>query len=97
MNSLVEVFILDTDIEAPKILTIPGQNRLVIAGASMSSGVGNGSLKVDDEDKGIPVGQKQGVAVLNHKPTKVLRLSTSNPEAPHKPDMQSLQQKLVAG
>jgi len=35
--------------------------------------------------------------VLNHKPTKVPRLSTSNPEASSKPDVQSLHQKLAAG
>jgi len=38
----------------------------------------------------------KGVAVLNHKPTEVLRLSTSNPVAALKPDMRSLHQKLAA-
>jgi len=35
--------------------------------------------------------------VLNHRPAKVLRLSTSNPVASRKPDTQSLHQKLAAG
>jgi len=48
------------------------------------------------QTKGIPMGQRK-VAVLNHKPTKVLRLSTSNPVPSHKPDTQSLHQKLAAG
>jgi len=57
--------------------------------ASTLWGVGNGSLRVDDADKGY--------TVLNHKPTKVLRLSTSNPVASCKLDMRSLHQKLAAG
>jgi len=39
----------------------------------------------------------KGVAVLDHKPTKVLRLSTSNLVASRKPETQSLHQKLAAG
>jgi len=37
------------------------------------------------------------VAVLNHKPTNVLQVSTSNPVAFHRPGMRSLHQKLAAG
>jgi len=36
-------------------------------------------------------------AVLNHKPTKVLRLSMSKPVASRKPATWSLHQKLAAG
>jgi len=35
--------------------------------------------------------------MLNHKPIKMLRLSTSNPVASRKPDTRSLHQKLAAG
>jgi len=35
--------------------------------------------------------------VLNHKPTKVLRLTTSNLVASRKPDTRSLHQKLAVG
>jgi len=49
------------------------------------------------QTKGIPAGKGKGVAVLNHKPTKVLRLSTSNPVASGKPDTWGLHQKLAAG
>jgi len=46
-------------------------------------GVGNCSLKVDDADRGYTGGPKNRdwEAVLNHKPIKVLRRSTSNPIA----------------
>jgi len=47
--------------EAPppqKILTVPSYNRLVIAGSFTSWGVGNGSLMVDMQRKGIPAGQR---------------------------------------
>ena len=47
--------------------------------------------------KGIPAGQRKGAAVLNHKPTEVLRLSTSNQISSHKPVTWSLRQKLAAG
>jgi len=43
-------------------------------------GVGNGSFKVDDaltQTKGIPAGQRKRSGCVNHKPTKVLLLSTS--------------------
>jgi len=50
---------------------------------------------VDDADKGYTGGK--GVAVLNHKPIKVLRLSMSNPVAPRRPGTWSLHQKLAAG
>jgi len=39
----------------------------------------------------------KGAAVLNHKPTKVLLLSTSNPVVSCKLDTRSLHQKLAAG
>ena len=55
--------------------------------------VGNSSLKVMMQTKGIPAAKEKGVAVLNHKPTKMLRLSTSNVVASRKPDMRSLHQK----
>jgi len=61
-------------------------------------GVGNGSLKVDDAAKGYTgASNGKGAAVLNHKPTKVLRLSMSNPVASRKPHAWSLHQKLAAG
>jgi len=63
-------------------------------------GVGNDSLKVDNADKGYTSRQQakgKGAAVLNHKPTKVLRLSVNNLVASCKPDMRSLHQKLAAG
>jgi len=66
-------------------------------GASTSWGVGNGSLKVDDADSVYWGAKGKGVTVLNHKPTEVLRLNTSNPVASCKPDTQSLHQKLAAG
>jgi len=40
-----------------KILTVPSYNRLVRA--STSWGVGNGSLNVDDADKGYTGGPKE--------------------------------------
>jgi len=40
-------------------LLSPAQKRLVIAGASTLCGVGNGSLKVDDADKGYTGGPKE--------------------------------------
>jgi len=49
------------------------------------------------QTKGILVGKGKGAAVLNHKPVKVLRLSTSNPVASVKPDTWGLHQKLAAG
>jgi len=52
---------------------------------------GNGSLKADDADTGYTGGPR------NHKPIKVLRLSTSNPVACRRSGMQSLHQKLAAG
>jgi len=61
-------------------------------------GVGKVSLKVDDADKGYTCvlrAKGKGVTVLNHKPTKVLRLSKSNPLASRKSDRRSLHQKLV--
>jgi len=42
-----------------KILTVPRSNRLVIAGVSTSWEVGNGSLKVDNADKGHTGGPKE--------------------------------------
>jgi len=39
----------------------------------------------------------KGAAELNHKPTKVLLLSTSNPVASRMPDTRSLHQKLGVG
>jgi len=51
----------------------------------MMCGVGNGSFKVDDGDKGY-----------TSRP-KVLQLSTSNPVASRKVVMWSLHQKLAAG
>jgi len=60
-------------------------------------GVGNGSLMVDMQTKVYRRAKGKGVAVLNHKLTKVLRLSTSNPVASRKPDTQSQHQKLAAG
>jgi len=61
--------------------------------------VGNSSLKVDDADKGRVYwwDKGKGVAVLNHKPTTVLRLSMNNPVASRKPDTRSLHQKLATG
>jgi len=56
-------------------------------------GVGNGSLKVTDADKGYIGGPKQ----TEHKPSRVVRLSTSNPVASCKLKTQSLHQKLAAG
>jgi len=57
--------------------------------------MGNGRLKADDADKGYTGGK--GAAVLNHKSTKVLRLSMSKPVASRRPDTRSLHQKLAAG
>ena len=51
----------------------------------------------DDADKGYTGGPMERAAVLNHKPTKVLRLSMSNQVALHKPDTWSLHLKLAAG
>ena len=54
-------------------------------------------LKVDDAHRVYWSAKGKGAAVLNHKPIKVLRLSTSNPVVSRKPDTQSLHQKLAAG
>ena len=48
------------------------------------------------QTKGIPAYSGKGVAVLNYKPTRVLRLSMSNLVASHRPGTQSLHQKLAA-
>jgi len=58
-------------------------------------GVGNSSLKKGRQR--IYWWVKEGAAVLNHKPTKVLQLSTNNPVASHKLNMWSMHQKLAAG
>ena len=61
-------------------------------------GVGNGSCKVDDAHKRVYRQFKEKeVALLNHKPTKVLQLSISNPVVSCKPDTESLRQKLADG
>ena len=77
-------------IYAPKNPHCP-QVEYVSASASMSWWARNGSLKVDDADTGYTGGPR------NHKPIKVLRLSTSNPVACRRSGMQSLHQKLAAG
>jgi len=43
----------------PRILTVPGWNRSVHAGASTLCEVGNSSLKLDDADKGYTGGPKE--------------------------------------
>jgi len=50
------------------------------------------------QTKGRPilVAKGKGAPVLNHKPTKVLQLSTSNPVVSRKLDTRSLHQKLDA-
>jgi len=53
---------------------------------------------MDDEKKGYNRRAKgKGAAVLNHKPTNVMRVSMSNLVASRKPDTRSLHQKLTAG
>jgi len=64
----------------------------VSAGVSTSWGVGDCSLKVDDAAGVYWRVKGKGAAVLNHKPTKVLRLSMNNPVSSRKPDMWSLHQ-----
>jgi len=58
-------------------------------------GTGNSSLKKGRQR--IYRWAKEEAAVVNHKPTKVLQLSTSIPVASHKLDMWSMHQKLAAG
>jgi len=57
-------------------------------------GDGHGNLKVDGANLWA---KGKGAAVLNHKPTKVLQLSTSNPVASRKLGTWILHQKLAAG
>jgi len=89
---LYSLYVYSSYCSAQKILTFRG-----FASASITSWeVGNGSLKVDDADKGHTSGPKEREQLLNHKPTKVLRV-TRVPVASRKPDTWSLHQKLAAG
>jgi len=45
----------------------------------------------------MPGAKGKGAAVLNHKPTEVLRLTTSNPVVSRKLDTWSLHQNLAVG
>jgi len=69
----------------------------VSARASILWEVRNGSLKAGNAVKNIQRAKGKGAAVLNHKHTKVLRLSMSNQVASHKQDTQCLHQELAAG
>jgi len=85
-----------------KILTAPGLNRLVSAGASMLWGGGGGwttaALRRIMQTTSIPAGQRKGSGyVKSQQSTKVLRLSRSNPVASRKLGMRSLDWKLAAG
>jgi len=75
-------------------LAIGTMHRLVSAGASTSFGWATAALRWMMQPKGIPAGQRKWsglAAVLNHKPTKVLRrLTTSDPLASRRPNTQSL-------